>query len=307
MNHTSTQPTSLSDLSHMFGRLQHRPRVAVVSPHDSHTQQVVDRCLRDRLAEFTLICSRPDSWADDIALQHGDCVTVCQTPDQDAAAARAVEEVRAGRADVVMKGEINTDNLLRAVLNKEHGLLPAGKVLTHLTAAEIPSYRKLLFFSDAAVIPQPGLEQMQAIIAYDTRILRRLGINPIKVATIHFTEKVNEKFPHTLYYKTLSEEAAEGKYGEGVEIDGPMDVKSACDSHSAEMKHIAGGVSGDADLLLFPNLVAANTFYKTISCFSGATMAGMLCGTTAPIVIPSRADSAESKFYSLALACIARQ
>ena len=299
-------PTDFSDLAEMFARLENHPRIAVVCPHDSHTRQVVERCLESHLASFLLICCHPDEWADNLASLHSKAVSSILTDSVDAAATLAVEEVRAGSADVVMKGEINTDNLLRAALNKQHGLLPQGKVLTHLTAVQIPSYHKLLFFSDAAVIPQPDLQQMQAIVGYDTTILRRLGISPIKVATIHFTEKINEKFPHTLYYAQLKEDASAGRFGEGVIIDGPMDVKSACDRHSAEMKHIAASVSGDADLLLFPNLVAANTFYKTISCFAGATMAGIVCGTTAPIVIPSRADSADSKFYSLALACIAR-
>ncbi len=305
MDSNTNFPTDFSQLAEMFAGLEKRPRVAVVCPHDSHTRQVVERCLSSQLADFRLICSRPDEWAETAATLHPASIETLLAGNADAAAALAVEVVRAGRADVVMKGEINTDNLLRAVLNKEHGLLPAGKVLTHLTAAQIPSYHKLLFFSDAAVIPQPDLEQMRSIVGYDTEIIRSLGITPVKVATIHFTEKTNEKFPHTLYYARLKEEADKGLFGNGVIIDGPMDVKSACDRHSAEMKHISTAVCGDADLLLFPNLVAANTFYKTISCFAGATMAGIVCGTTAPIVIPSRADSADSKFYSLALACIA--
>ena len=85
-----------------------------------------------------------------------------------------------------------------------------------------------------------------------------------------------------------------------------MDVKSACDLHSAQIKHIQSAVNGDADLLIFPDLVAANTFYKSISLFGRATMAGIICGANAPIVIPSRADTAESKFYSLALACMSQ-
>lgn len=307
MKTAPTPPTDFSDLADRFASLEKRPCVAVVCPHDSHTRQVVERCLEARLAHFLLVNARPDEWADNIAITAGKSVTSLLTADVDAAARMAVQLVRAGTADVVMKGEINTDNLLRAALDKEHGLLPAGKVLTHLTAARIPSYHKLLFFSDAAVIPQPDLPQMQAIVGYDTDILRRLGITPVKVATIHFTEKTNGKFPHTLYYAQLKADAAAGLFGDDVVIDGPMDVKSACDSHSAGMKHISAGICGDADLLLFPNLVAANTFYKTLSCFAGATMAGIVCGTTAPIVIPSRADSADSKFYSLALACIARQ
>ncbi len=204
-----------------------------------------------------------------------------------------------------MKGAINTDNLLRAVLDKQNGLLEPGHVLSHLTAAEIPSYHKMLFFSDAAVIPQPDLHQLESIINYDTDVMRSLHIKEIRIALIHFTEKTNPKFINTVYYGQLKQMNTEGHFGASTMIEGPMDVKTACDRHSAEIKHIDSKVAGDADLLIFPDLVSANTFYKTISLFCKATMAGMICGASAPIVIPSRADSAISKFYSLALACTA--
>ena len=125
------------------------------------------------------------------------------------------------------------------------------------------------------------------------------------MALIHFSEKTNARFPHTIFYEQLKREAAEGAFGPDVTVDGPMDAKTACDLHSAEIKHIESPVAGRADLLIFPNLVAANTFYKSISFFGHALMAGILFGARVPIVIPSRADSATSKFYSLALACIA--
>ena len=199
---------------------------------------------------------------------------------------------------------INTDNLLRAVLNKEHGLLPKGNVLSHITVAQIPTYNKLLFFSDAAVIPRPTLQQFEAMLMYDLEVCRRMGIEAPRVALIHCTEKVNEKFPHTLDYVELKARAAAGAYGE-MYLDGPMDVKTACDPHSGEVKGINSAVGGHADLLVFPNVESGNTFYKTLSLFGDANMAGMLQGTSAPVVVPSRADSGNSKYYSLALACVA--
>jgi phosphate butyryltransferase len=202
-----------------------------------------------------------------------------------------------------MKGIINTDNLLRAVLNKEHGLLPKGNVLSHITVAEIPTYNKLLFFSDAAVIPRPTLVHFDAMVRYNLEVCRRMGIDTPRIALVHCTEKVNEKFPHTLDYVTLKERAGAGEYGE-MYIDGPMDVKTACDAHSGEVKGISSPVVGHADMVIFPNIESANTFYKTLSLFGDANMAGMLQGTMAPVVVPSRADSGNSKFYSLALACV---
>lgn len=296
---------SFEELKQQLQLLRPKKRVAVVCPSDIHTMQVVDRCLQMDLARFTLVLDQPSDWASRLAASGDPGVSIIIADSPDNAARIAVAEVREGRCDVVMKGAINTDNLLHAVLNKEHGLLEEGRVLTHITAAQIPAYHKLLFFSDAAVIPLPDLRQLDAMITYDVALLHNLGIDRPHVALIHFTEKINPKFANTLYYEQLMKMAADGRYGEAI-VGGPMDVKSACDLHSAKIKHIQSAVNGDADLLIFPDLVAANTFYKSISLFGRATMAGIICGANAPIVIPSRADTAESKFYSLALACMSQ-
>lgn len=203
-----------------------------------------------------------------------------------------------------MKGTINTDNLLRAVLNKERGILIKGSVLTHIAIAETPQLPRLLFFSDAAVIPYPTYEQFDAIVGYITDTFRSITGKAVpRVALTHCTEKVSEKFPLTLSYEQIKADAANKKYGE-VEIAGPMDVKTACDAESGALKGISSPVVGNADILVMPDIEAGNTFYKTLTLFGGATIAGMLAGTTVPVVVTSRADSADSKFYSLAAACL---
>ena len=123
------------------------------------------------------------------------------------------------------------------------------------------------------------------------------------IALTHCTEKTSEKFPITISYQEVKKYAAEGRYG-NVCIDGPMDVKTACDAESGAIKGIASPVVGNADILIFPDIEAGNTFYKTLTYFAHATVTGMLAGTTAPVVVTSRADSADSKFYSLAVACL---
>ena len=277
----------------------------VVCPNDPHTEYVITRSLHEGFADFLLVADTPHLLNSEyIRMQYPDHVKVYEATSPDKAAQEAVSLIREGHADVLMKGIINTDNLLRAVLNKEHGILPKGNVLSHITVAQIPTYKKLLFFSDAAVIPRPTLEQFEAMLLYDLEVCRRMGIEAPRVALIHCTEKVNEKFPHTLDYVTLKERAAVGAYG-NMYLDGPMDVKTACDAHSGEVKGISSPVVGHADLLIFPNIESGNTFYKTVSLFGDANMAGMLRGTTSPVVVPSRADSGNSKYYSLALACVA--
>ena len=261
--------------------------------------------LREEIAEFLLVI---DSAHKDMAYQlrgaSPDFVRIYEASTPDEAAALAVELVRTGEADILMKGLINTDNLLRAVLKKEVGLLPPGGVLSHVAVAQVPLYHKLLLFSDAAVIPRPTLEQFRAMISCDVALCRELGNEQPRIALIHCSEKVNEKFPHTLSYVHLKEEALQGRFGK-VFIDGPMDAKTACDRHSGEIKGLSSPVVGNADVLIFPNIEAGNTFYKTLSLFGDANMAGMLTGTIAPVVVPSRSDSGNSKFYSLVLACLA--
>ena len=234
--------------------LKERKRVVVVCPNDPHTEYVITRSLHEGFADFLLVADTPHLLNSEyIRLQYPDHVKVYEATSPDKAAQEAVSLVREGHADVLMKGIINTDNLLRAVLNKEHGILPKGNVLSHITVAQIPMYKKLLFFSDAAVIPRPTLEQFEAMLRYDLEVCRRMGIEAPRVALIHCTEKVNEKFPHTLDYVTLKERAAAGAYG-NMYLDGPMDVKTACDAHSGEVKGISSPVVGHADLLIFPNI-----------------------------------------------------
>ncbi len=280
-----------------------RKRVVVVSPNDPHTEYVISRALQEGIADFLLV-SDAKHIQNSLYIQDNfpENVDVVKVPNAEDAAREAVSIVKHGSADILMKGLINTDELLRAVLDKENGILPKGNVLSHVTLTQIPLYNKFLLFSDAAVIPKPTLEQFDSMIRYDIEICHKLGINEPRIALINSSEKVNPKFPHTLDYVTIKERALNGEYG-SVYIDGPMDVKTACDSHSAEVKGLSSPVVGHSDLLIFPNIESGNTFYKAISLFGDANVAGMLTGTTVPVVVPSRADSGNSKYYSLILAC----
>lgn len=293
----------LSDLSTLLQSAA-RKRVAVVCPSDSHTLYVIERVLREGVADFTLcLAASPNAELERIVGAYPDRVTLQRADTPDEAARQGVAIVRGGEADALMKGTINTDNLLRAVLDKQHGLLREGGVLSHVAVAEVPSYPKLLAFSDAAVIPRPTLEQFEAILGYVSDTCRRLGADRPNIALIHCTEKTSEKFPHTLSYQELKRRAEEGRYGQLI-VDGPMDVKTACDAESGALKGICSPIAGKADGLIFPNIEAGNTFYKALSCFAAGKAAGVLRGTTAPVVVASRADSEEAKYYSLALALL---
>ncbi len=278
---------------------ERRLKIAVVCPHDDHTCEAIDESLAIGFADFVLV-------GDPAKMRHkaGASVLIIDEPDADKAALRAVELVREGQADVLMKGLINTDNLLRAVLNKQHGLLPEGGVLSHITCAQIPGQDKLLFFSDAAVIPFPTLDRRIEIIKNMVSVCRSFGIEQPRIALIHCSEKISPKFPITTDYVEILEQSRNNAFGNAI-IDGPMDVKTACDASAAAIKGISSPIGGQADCLMFPDIESANVFYKTISTFAHSLNAGMLMGTMAPVVLPSRSDSTQSKLCSLAMACLA--
>lgn len=283
--------------------LKKRKRVVVVFPHDDHSEYAIAKALEEGFAEFILVGNSALIDKFPVYKKFHEYVSVVHREDVDEAAREAVRIARAGEADILMKGIINTDNMLRAVLDKEKGLLPPGKVLTHLAIMQIPSYHKLLFFSDAAVIPRPTLQQRIEMIWYAIHACHNFGIEQPRISLIHCTEKVSSKFPHSLDYVNIVELAEAGEFG-NVIIDGPLDVMTSCERESGSIKGIASPIEGDADVLIFPNIESANVFYKTVALFAKGEMAGALQGTICPVVVTSRSDSGLSKYYSLAMACL---
>ena len=288
-------------LEHLGSR-EERRRVAVVCPNDESTQQAVCRAIDEGIASVIAVGCTPE--AEKAFSRYGSQVEIVPAADVNDAAAKAVALAKEGKADVVMKGLLNTDDLLRAILNKETGILPKGQVLTHITCAEVPQYDKLLFCSDEAVIPRPTKEQREAQLVYLLRLCRSMGIREPGVALINCSEKVSEKhFPHTVEYRELAERAAKGDFGPCI-VDGPLDLKTSLSGKALKKKGLTSPLRGHADALIFPDIQSGNVFYKTITLFCHAKTAAMLAGTEVPVVLTSRADEVESKFYSLALACM---
>ena len=278
-----------------------RPRIAAVCPYDESTQTALLRALERRIADLVLVGDAAHIASLNTLQTYGDRVCLYPATTADEAAAAAVRLVRQGEADILMKGLLNTDTLLHAILDKELGLLPRGRVLTHVSVAELPGWRRLLFFSDVAVIPQPTLDQRRAIIDYGVTVCRTFGIEQPRVALLHYSEKVNEKCPLTLDYRELVRRAEAGEWGNTI-VDGPIDLRCALDETSERVKGIDSPLGGRADFLHFPDLEAGNLFYKTLPFLCGARVAGMLAGTLCPVVLSSRSDNADDKFLSLAVA-----
>lgn len=293
---------SLNDLTAHLRSLGKRFRLSVVCGSDASTSEAVMRAVSEGFAEAIFV-------GDCDAVRHTAAVSESQSPhirfieadSHEEAARKAVTLVREGGADVLVKGLLHTETLLHAVLNKEWGILPRGRVLTHIAMAELPAYDKLLFFSDAAVIPYPTDEQRAAQVAYMARMLHAFGIDEPRIALLHCAETVNEKFPHTLGYADICRRAAEGEWGR-LRVDGPLDLRTSCDPVALRIKGITSVLEGRADGLIVPDIEAGNVLYKALPLFASARMAGTLQGTLAPVVLPSRGDDEEAKFHSLALA-----
>lgn len=225
---------------------------------------------------------------------------IIDNADELASVAKAVKLVHDGEGDVLMKGLCSTDKFLRAILNKETGLLPQKGLLSHVGVIDTPKYHKLLFITDMAVIPLPDLKQKQVISNFVVKVAHSFGIEKPKVAFIAASEQVLASMPACLEAAALAKMVDRGQIS-GCVGDGPLALDVAIDQESADIKHLKSPVSGDADCLVFPNIEAANVFWKTNSKLAeGVRQAGMLVGTTAPCILASRADTIDVKLNSIA-------
>jgi len=271
---------------------------------DSNTVGALRKACEDGFAEPVMIGnpSEIERVAGEVGADISDFIIIPAFSEAEAAG-KAVSMTRSGETDVVMKGLIGTDKFLRAVMDKENGLLPPKAVMTYVCAIEIPAYRKLLFITDPAVIPFPDLDQKVAMANYAIEMAHRFGIEKPKLALIGATEKVSRHFENTLDYSIMCKMAERGQIGNCI-IDGPLDLFLACDPDSVAIKGVPTPIEGDADILLFPNLESCNPFYKGLMLFGGGELAGVICGPIKPVVVMSRSDSEKSKYYCIALSCL---
>lgn len=296
--------SSFADLTAHLASVNCRKRMAVANAVDSHTLDAVLRAVNSGIIEAFLIGDVASIESPELFEQNpSPYIHIIDIPEVQLATLEAVRMVKSGEADILMKGLVNTDVLLRAILDKEKGILPAGKVLTYNAAMEVPGYHKLIFFSDPVVIPSPSLVQRIAMIKYAVATAYKFGIKHPKVALIHATEVANPKIHYMQDYLDIMQMWRDGEFGDVI-MDGPLDIFLALDTERGSIKNVPTPVLGDADILIFPNFECANTFYKGLSLFAGAEMGGLLQGTDKPVVLTSRSESVDSKFYSIAMACV---
>lgn len=215
----------------------------------------------------------------------------------------AVDLVKAGKGDFLVKGLVDTKFYMKAILRKEVAAVAEGTVLSHFVLFEQANYHKLFAVTDAAIMISPTLEQKVMITNNAVDMMRMLGVEKPNVAVVCPVEKVNEKIPSTLDAQALSNMNKEGKIKNCV-VEGPYDVYIAFSKELAAEKGIKGAVPGNTDIALFPDLDSANPVYKCLSFFgAGMKSATLLAGSNIPVILPSRTDSPMTKLHSIALAC----
>jgi len=218
------------------------------------------------------------------------------------AAREAVLAVRNGQAQLLMKGLLQTATIMKAVLNKDEGLR-TGRALSHAAAFEIPGWHKLVFVTDAAMNVAPDLARKADIVRNQVIMAQALGVKRPKVAALAAVESVNPDMPATLDARALQEMSERGELGE-CDVQGPIALDLAVSREAGETKGVKGPVIGDADVLLAPDIEAGNVLYKGMVYFAKGRPAGLIMGAKCPIVLLSRADSAEAKLMSIALAVL---
>ena len=282
-----------------------RKRMVAAWGVDGHTVAAAGKAVQLGLADVTLVGD--EALIDKACREEGfdtSLFTIVHNPDELKSVAQAVQMIKDGEGDFLMKGLCSTDKFLRAILNKERGLLPPKGTLTHCTTLEIPSYHKLLFVGDVAVIPAPDFKQKQIIMEYLVKTAKAVGVEKPKVAILAATEQVLPSQPASIEAAMLSKMVDRGQI-RGCIADGPLALDVAIDMESVKIKGLVSPVAGDADCILFPNIESGNVFYKANSkLVPGVRQAGILVGAMVPCVLSSRADSIDTKLNSIAIAAM---
>ena len=278
------------------------PRILVVAwPHDAHTLGAVREAVAHGLVRPLLVGD--ETVITRVCEEEGlpmDGMTVVHEEEEASAAAKAVALVREGEGDLLMKGTVSTDKFMRAILNKEQGLVPPGGLITHVSVLEPVNYHKMLVVGDVAIIPQPGLKEKKVILEHLVATARMLGTEKPKVAVITATEQVLTGMDACVDAALLARMADRGQI-KNAWVEGPIALDVALDRESARIKKIESPVAGDADCLLFPDIEAGNVFYKCYTKLLKGSVAAMVAGASVPVILSSRGDSATTKLYSIAL------
>jgi phosphate acetyltransferase len=227
---------------------------------------------------------------------------VVDAPHSDAAAAQAVQIIRESKGELLMKGSLHTDELMRAVASSQTGLRTARRI-SHVFIMDVPTYSETLFITDAAINIFPDLEAKRDIVQNAIDLFTQVGLGTPRVAILSAVETVTPKIPSTIEAAALCKMADRGQITGGV-LDGPLAFDNAIDPQAAEIKGIKSAVAGHAQILVVPDLEAGNMLAKNLTFLARADAAGIVLGARVPIILTSRADSVRARMASSAVAVL---
>lgn len=295
---------NFDELIRKVANYKEKKKVAVVAAHDEHTLEAVFKAKEDGVVEPILI-GRKDK-IKEILDKHNFALSdefIIDIEDESQAAYKAVELVNENKANSIMKGKIQTADLLKAVVDKERGIR-TGRLMTHFAVLEVPTYHKLLAITDGGMVMYPTLEQKKGIIQNAVDVLLSLGYEKPKVAVLAAVEKVNPKMPETVDAAELKKMAEIGELTNCI-VEGPISYDIAMNRESAEIKGFDSPVVEDVDILIPPNIATGNILAKALIYSGNAKMAGIIVGAKVPIILTSRGSSSEEKYLSIVLATAA--
>ena len=295
---------SFDDLIKKVQNLDSKKKVAVVSAQDEHTLEAVFKAKKDNIVEPILIVKKKKI-IDNLSRLHESVLeeSIINVESDSEAAEKAVELINENKADFIMKGKIQTADLLRAVVNKENGLR-TGKVMSHIVIHEIPTYHKLLAVTDGGMMMYPSLDEKKQILENAVSTFLALGYENPKVAVLAAVETVNPKMQESVDADMLKKMNIKGEIKNCI-VEGPISYDLTMSKESASIKGFVSPVTGEADIIVVPNITVGNILGKSLVYSAGAKMAGFIVGAKVPIVLTSRGSTSEEKYLSLALSASA--
>ena len=295
---------NFTEMAEMVKNHPVKKRIVLACAHDEHSLEAVNEAVKEGIVEAVLVGKEEKIKA--IIKEHGftlENATIYNEDDDVEAAKTAVRLINEGKGDFLMKGRMQTADLLKQVVNKETGL-NMGKVMSHVGLFEVPNYHKLVVLTDGGMLLHPTLEQKAQIIENAVDSLCNMGYENPKVAALCAAEKLNQKAPESVDAAALKEMNEKGEL-KGCVVEGPISYDITLSKEIADFKGFESPVAGDADVLLVPDMAAGNFIGKAWVIQGGGRMTGLVVGAKAPIVLTSRGSGADEKFYSIVFAAAA--
>lgn len=296
--------TSFKELAEYVQGLENKVRLAVVCAHDENTLESIVHARKDKLMEPVLI-GKEDIISDILKSlgEKPENYSIINKEENEACIETAIKLVNENKASAIMKGKIETGQMMKSILKKEHGLI-GDNILSLIGFYETDRYHKLFAVSDMGLNTYPDLEKKKKILENAVNLIKCFGVEKPKVAVLAAIEKENPKMPETVHGAQLKKWNEEGEIKDCI-VEGPISFDLATSKEAAAIKGYESLVGGDADLLLVPDITSGNILAKCLTGLAGAKTAGLVVGAKVPIVLTSRSAEPSDKYYSIALAALA--